>query len=185
MASKYIYITLAFMLSVSWAAFLCQAQDLSSPATPASPASPADTNELHLNSNDNTINGNLNNGNQPNNQQQQQQRQPSNDLTPVLDDDDSNESDDGYSNPNQQFHILPFPFFQRRDPISAIFEQMRRHRLDMDKQFSQLERQAGEGQDISYFYRNGVQYIRTCVTKRVQPQGQDPSQGQLPSGGSS
>lgn len=172
MASKCIYTALALILFASSTTFLCQAQDSSSPATPA------DRNELHLNSNDNTNinNGNLNNpnnnGNQPSNQQQ-----PSNDLTvPASDDDDSSESDDGY-NQNQQFQILPFPFFQRRDPISAIFEQLRRHRLDMDKQFSQLERQAGEGQDISYFYRNGVQFVRTCVTKRVQPQGQLPSDG--------
>lgn len=122
-------------------------------------------NELQLNGNPTNNNGNTNN-----------QVQPTNELAPPVDD---GESDDTYEQGNQQFHILPFQFFQRRDPISSIFEALRRHRMDLDQQFSQLERQAGEGQDISYFYRNGVQYIRTCVTKRVQPQDQPQVQPQV------
>jgi hypothetical protein len=44
---------------------------------------------------------------------------------------------------------------------------LRRHNQRFEHQFRDLERQAGEGQDVSYFNQNGVAYMRTCTTKRV------------------
>lgn len=49
----------------------------------------------------------------------------------------------------------------------GMLEPFTRHQEMMDRQFQQLERQAGEGQEVSYFSRNGVSYMRTCTTKRV------------------
>lgn len=43
----------------------------------------------------------------------------------------------------------------------------RQHQM-FEQKFQDLERQAERGQDVSYFERNGVAYVRTCTTKRVQ-----------------
>lgn len=164
MAAKYIYIALVFCVTISFGNYLCSAED--------SPPAASIDNELHLNgippNPTNPTNPTSPTNNRGNTDHQIQP--PNNLMAPVEDVEDVDDNDDAYEQGNQQFQIFPFQFFQRRDPISSIFDALRRHRINLDQQFSQLERQAGEGQDISYFFRNGVQYVRTCVTKRVQPQ---------------
>lgn len=149
MASKFVYFALICLVSSS----LSLAQ---SPSTPTG----NNNDELRRNPNENT-NFNDNGGNQQNNQ-----IAPSNEL--VIPDQMSDETDDDER--VRPFNFNPFQFFQRRlFPIEDLIDQLRRQRMSFDHQFSQLERQAGQGQDVSYFSRNGEQYVRTCVTKKVQP----------------
>lgn len=76
---------------------------------------------------------------------------------------------------NNNNNNSPMPFFGpspfNRSPFmnmfGNIFEDMNRHRQMMDRQFGDLEQQAAEGQQISYFSRNGVSYVKTCTVKRV------------------
>lgn len=52
------------------------------------------------------------------------------------------------------------------DLFGGLFDRLDRHVSDMQRDF---ERQAGEGQDVSYFNRNGVAYVRTCTTRKLSP----------------
>lgn len=65
---------------------------------------------------------------------------------------------------------------QRRGPGSLLQElfggrlidNLRRHHQNFERQFSDLERKAEMGgEEVSYFNRNGVAYVRTCTTKRA------------------
>lgn len=71
-----------------------------------------------------------------------------------------------FGGPRPSMMIDTFPSFNGNP-----FEMLDRHAMDFERQFAELERQAGEGQDVSYFSRNGVAYVKTCTTRRVQPEG--------------
>lgn len=65
--------------------------------------------------------------------------------------------------------------------FDTIFDTINRQRENLDREFSNLERQAGEGQEVTDFYRNGIAYRRTCTTHRLSPNDQQQQQ-QPPSG---
>lgn len=121
--------------------------------------------------------------------QQQNEVQPNNEIT-TLDDIDRNKNGNNFNNYNQ--HNLdgdetglnnlipsPFNFFGTRpnlppmgpSPFLNIFgnmlEPFRRGHEAFEKQFRQLEQQAGEGQEVTSFTKNGVTYVRTCTTRRA------------------
>lgn len=60
---------------------------------------------------------------------------------------------------------------RRGSLIDSLFGQLDSHARNFERQFDQLERQAGEAEEVSYFSRNGVSYVKTCKTRRVQPNG--------------
>lgn len=59
-----------------------------------------------------------------------------------------------------------------------LFDHIDRHAQAFERKFSELERQAGEGEDVSYFQRNGQAYVRTCTTRRVSSNDQQNQQKQ-------
>lgn len=74
------------------------------------------------------------------------------------------ENNGGFMSGPQQ---RPFSFLDNL--FGSIRQQTQNLHRNFERQFSDLERKAGEGQDVSYFNRNGVAYVRTCTTKRVSP----------------
>lgn len=111
-----------------------------------------------------------------------------------------NDNDYDYDNDQQQPQLSPFNYIfpfggQQAGPSpfgrpgsllgglfgGNLFDHLDRRAQEMERQFSNLERQAGEGQDVSYFQRNGEAYVRTCTTRKVKP-GEHPNGRQRPIG---
>lgn len=75
--------------------------------------------------------------------------------------------------PDRQTDDFPFfgpPSFNRSPFMSMfgnIFEDMRRQREQMMKEFDELEPLAGEGSHDTYYQKNGVSYVKSCTVKRL------------------
>jgi len=160
MANKIACLTFACLV---WATVLASADD--APAVGATDQPSTIPNELNRNDG-----ANRDNQVQPNSPQIS-----SSTLAPINPDvEDSDEN---------QYHVIPSPFNffnqdQDRPRPGSLFQQLfggnfidslRRQQELMDRQFRRLEVEAnGDGQEISYFSRNGVTYSKTCTVKRVQ-----------------
>lgn len=92
-----------------------------------------------------------------------------NDAKPVytLEEEETDNNNNNNNSPMPFFGPSPFNRSPFMNMFGNIFEDMNRHRQMMDRQFGDLEQQAAEGQQISYFSRNGVSYVKTCTVKRV------------------
>lgn len=112
--------------------------------------------------------------NDPRNRQNNQ-----NELVPKTENDEEQEDSVFPFDPLGIFDPRPRPVRPNRGGsfMSLFQDPMRhfeRHRQMMNQKFSDLERQAAEGQSISYFTNgNGITYKKVCTVERV---GQDQQQ---------
>lgn len=128
-------------------------------------------NELNLNTNDgSTIKPEPAENTQPMNQNQNQNQPEQNSVIPSQNDQSLSDDSDMVQPifPNFFRPPRPTPLFDSIFNGQGLMDHFRRHREMMNQQFEQLERQAGEGQEVRSFTRNGVTYVRTCTTKRVE-----------------
>lgn len=58
---------------------------------------------------------------------------------------------------------------------SGLFEALQQQGSFFEREFQNLQRQAANGQETTYFNRNGQAYVRTCTIRKLTP-GENPTQ---------